>query len=173
MTDRTDICKSLAGLARCCALGCLLAAGIVPLAAPASEAGAPAAGAATDSARAQALLQKAVAHYQKRKDLAFADFNQQRAFVDGELYVYVVSSVTGVLLASGGPSFALVNQNVAELEDATGKAFFREMLAKAREKGSGTVEYLWLNRVDNKEEHKVAYFQKVDDRILAVGYYRR
>ena len=107
------------------------------------------------------------------KDKAFADFNQQRDYVDRELYVYVVSATTGVMLASGGPSFALVNRNVAELEDATGKAFFQEMFAKAKAGGSGSVEYLWLDPVDNKEERKVAYFQQVDDRIIAVGYYKR
>jgi cytochrome c len=129
--------------------------------------------ATADALRAQALLKKAVAHYGARKDRAFPDFNQGPQFVDGELYVYVVSSVTGVMLASGGPSFALVNQNVTELEDATGKAFFQEMFSKAKTSTSGTVEYLWLNRVDNKEETKVAFFQKVDDRIIAVGYYKR
>ena len=62
---------------------------------------------------------------------------------------------------------------MADLEDATGKAFFREMLAKAKAAGSGSVEYLWLDPVDNKEEHKHAYFEQVDDRVLAVGYYQR
>lgn len=141
-----------------------------------ADAAAPAANATAstpDAARAQALLAKAVARYTKIKDRAFADFNQQREFVDGELYVYVVSSVTGVLLASGGPSFALINQDVTDVKDATGKAFFREMFSKAQAGGSGTVEYLWLNPADNKEERKVAYFRKVDDRIIAVGYYHR
>jgi cytochrome c len=153
-------------------LACLLA----PAVAGAAETAGPTVvtrATSADALRAQALLKKAVAHYASLKDRSFPDFNQGPQYVDGELYVYVVSAVTGVLLASGGPSFALVNRNVTDLEDATGKAFFQEMLDKARSATSGTVQYLWLNRADNKEETKVAYFQKVDDRIIAVGYYTR
>jgi len=162
----TAAVNALASLALLCALA--------PAGARAADA-TTGARAGTDALRAQALLKKAVAHYRLLKDKAFADFDHERDFVDGELYVYVVSSATGVLLASGGPSFALVNRNVADLEDATGKAFFREMIAKAKAKadGAGTVEYLWLDPADNKEEHKQAYFQTVDDRIIAVGYYKR
>jgi cytochrome c len=123
-----------------------------------------------DALRAHALLERAVAHYQLAKDKALVEFNRSQEFVDGELYVYVLST-DGVLLASGGPSSAVVDQNVAEMTDATGKPFFREILGKAQSKGAGTVEYQWLNRVDNKVERKVAYFQKTDDRIIAVGYY--
>ncbi len=72
-----------------------------------------AAAAAEDSARAQALLERAVAHYKKNKDLAWADFDSKGEFVDGELYVYVVSTA-GVMLASGGPSASLIGQNVTD-----------------------------------------------------------
>jgi len=161
-------------------LAAVLACALAPAGAAAAETSGSARDAAAnsrpataDALRAQALLKKAVAHYATLKDRAFADFIQGPQFIDGELYVYVVSSVTGVMLASGGPSFALINKNVTDLEDATGKAFFQEMFSKAKSSSSGSVEYLWLNRVDNKEETKVAYFQKVDDRIIAVGYYKR
>jgi cytochrome c len=123
-----------------------------------------------DALRAHGLLERAVAHYKLARDKALVEFDRSGEFVDGELYVYVLST-DGVLLASGGPSSALIDRNVAEMTDATGKPFFREILGKAQSKGAGTVEYQWLNRVDNKVESKVAYFEKVDDRILAVGYY--
>ena len=160
----TAAVNALASLALLCALA---PAGARAADAPAS------APAGSDALRAQTLLKKALAHYRLLKDKAFPDFDREREFVDRELYVYVVSSATGVLLASGGPSFALVNRNVADLEDATGKAFFREMIAKAKADGAGTVEYLWLDPADNKEERKQAYFERVDDRIIAVGYYKR
>jgi cytochrome c len=76
-----------------------------------------------------------------------------------------------VLLASGGPSSSVIGSNVADQRDALGKPFFREMLNKARTNESGFVEYRWLNPVDNKVERKVARFQKVGNRIIAVGYY--
>jgi len=120
--------------------------------------------------RAQVLLQRAVAHYQDMKDPALADFSSKGEFVDGELYVYVVSAA-GVLLASGGPSASGIGRNVADQQDALGKPFFREMLTGAQTNESGTVEYQWLNPLNNKVERKVAHFQKVENRIIVVGYY--
>ena len=125
---------------------------------------------AVEAGRAQALLQRAVAYYKATKDLALAHFGPQGEFVSDDLYVYVVST-KGVLLASGGLSSGWIGEQVADQKDAVGKPFVREMLDKARTKGSGTVEYHWLNPVTNKTEPKVAYFQKVGDRVIAVGYY--
>jgi cytochrome c len=123
-----------------------------------------------DAARAQVLLKRAVAHYSESKDPRLTDFGSKGQFVDGELYVYVVSGA-GVMLASGGPSSSLVGRNVTDQEDAAGKRFIREMLARARAHESGTVRYRWLNPVDNRVENKVAHFQKLGDRIIVVGHY--
>ena len=125
---------------------------------------------AADAARAQALLERAVAHYKEVEESALAAFGRKGKFVEGELYVYVIST-KGVMLASGGPSSALIGRDVTDLQDAAGKPFFREMLDKAKASGSGAVEYYWLNPIDNKMQRKLAYFQTVDDRIIAVGYY--
>jgi cytochrome c len=125
---------------------------------------------AADAARAQALLERAVAHYKEVEGSALGAFGRKGEFVEGELYVYVIST-KGVMLASGGPSSALIGRDVTDLHDAAGKPFFREMLDKAKASGSGVVEYYWLNPIDNKMQRKLAYFQTVDDRIIAVGYY--
>jgi cytochrome c len=135
-----------------------------------SPAAAKATASTQDTLRARDLLDKAIERYKAVGDQALAEFSRGGNFVDGEEYVYVVST-DGVMLASGGSSSALIGQNVADMNDAAGKPFFREMLLKAREKGAGTVEYQWLNRVDNKVERKVAYFEKVNKAIIAVGYY--
>ena len=125
---------------------------------------------AQDAAQAQALLQRAVAFYKEVKDLALAHFGPQGEFVSDDLYVYVLST-KGVLLASGGKTSSVLGTNGADQQDAVGKRFIREMLDKARTQGSGTVEYHWLNPASNKTERKVAYFQKVGDRIIVVSYY--
>lgn len=135
-----------------------------------SPAADPATASMQDALRARDLLEKAVNRYKLAGDKALVDFNRATEFVDGELYVYVLST-DGVLKASGGASSALIGQNVAERQDALGKPFFKEMLDKSAAKGAGTVQYQWLNRVDNKVERKVAYFEKVNDAIIAVGYY--
>jgi cytochrome c len=165
MTIGSDAIKTLA----CMAIAATLAqSGAYGADAPMTAANAPVN--SEDAIRAQALLQRAVAHYRDAKERALADFKPRGDYVDGELYVYVVSTA-GTLVASGGPSSSLVGRDVAEVSDALGKPFFRELLESAQANASGTVEYRWLNPVDNKVERKVAYFQKVDDRIIAVGYY--
>lgn len=145
----------------------LISAGVLlSLLAPAAFA----AGTTDEGPRAQALLTKAVAYYKDKKDLALGTFSRQGDFITGNLYVYVLDA-KGTMLASGGSSSVLIDRNVADMKDAAGKPFFREMLDTAKAKGSGSVEYRWLNRKDNKVERKVAYFEQVDDRIIAVGYY--
>jgi cytochrome c len=120
--------------------------------------------------RAKALLAKAVAHYRRRGEKALTDFDVSGRFEDGELYVYVLAT-DGKFLASGGSSSVLVGRNVAEMRDSAGKPFFKEILKIAAEKGSGHVEYRWLNRLDKREERKLAFFQRVGERIIAVGFY--
>lgn len=128
------------------------------------------AAAAGDAQRAQALLARAVALYRKQGDAAFAAFNGPTEFIDGELYVFVLGT-DGTLLASGGSSAALIGRMVKNMTDAFGTPFFWDMLEKGKTSNSGTVEYRWLNSLDHKTERKVTYFQKVGQRLLAVGYY--
>lgn len=124
----------------------------------------------SDAKRANDLLLRAVNYYRANKDRALAVFNRQGEFIDGELYVYVIG-LNGMTLASGGSSSEMIGRDVSALKDVTGKAFMKEMIETAKSKGSGMVEYRWLNRVDRKIEPKIAYFQKVDDVIISVGYY--
>lgn len=126
--------------------------------------------AAADGTRAQALLDRAVAYYRAKGEAALPAFHRVGEFQDGELYVYVLGS-DGVMLTSGGSSSALIGRNVRDLRDSDGKPFFREILEAAAAKGSGTVEYRWLNRQHGKVERKVAYFRSLGDRILVAGYY--
>ncbi|NMG31190.1 cache domain-containing protein [Aromatoleum evansii] len=123
-----------------------------------------------DENRSMRLLNKAVARFREAGDAAFDEFNNAPQFKDRELYVYVLG-MDGTMLASGGSSVALVGRNVATMQDAAGKPFFREMLDTAAKSGEGRVEYRWMNRADKREELKVTLFRKVGERIIAVGYY--
>lgn len=120
--------------------------------------------------RAQALLDRAAAHYQANGKNALAAFSRIGDFVDGDLYVYAIGN-DGTMIASGGPSITLVGRDVRNLKDAAGKPFFAEMIENARQKGGGAVEYRWLNREHGKVERKVAHYRQVGDAIIAVGYY--
>lgn len=124
-----------------------------------------------EAKQAQALLDKAVARFKEKGDAALAEFsNRGGEFVDGEFYIFVVSTA-GKMLASGGSSAMLIGQDVTHLRDAAGKPFMRDLIEAARKQGAGMVEYRWLNKVDGKVEPKTTLFRKVDDKIVAAGYY--
>lgn len=148
-----------------------LAIAVPPLAQAAAPGAtvAPAA-AADDQVRAKALLAKAVAHLKENGERAYAAFSRTGEFTDGEQYVYVVGN-DGVLLASGGASFNFIGRNMLDYKDPDGKKLFQELLEGAKSKGSGTLEYRWLNLQRGTVERKVAFYQAVGERIVAVGYY--
>lgn len=125
---------------------------------------------ADDPARAKALLERAVLRLKEQGERAFAAFSRAGEFTDGDLYVYVVGN-DGVLLASGGASFNFIGRNMLDYKDPDGKKLFQEILDGAKSKGSGRIEYRWLNLQRGSIERKVAYYQAVDNHIVAVGYY--
>ncbi|MCY1293665.1 Single Cache domain 2 [compost metagenome] len=127
-------------------------------------------GYADEAARAKALLAKAVDAYRQQGDKALAAFSRLGEFTDGELYVWVTDT-QGVMLASGGPSVRLIGRDISNVLDADLKAGFEQALAEPE----GPVreqQYRWMNWQDGKVELKHAYYQRVGDRVLAVGYYR-
>jgi cytochrome c len=111
-----------------------------------------------------------VAHFKKQGDKAFASFSHVGEFTDRDLYVYVLSS-EGVMLASGGASSIYIGRDMREYRDSDGKQPFEEMINGLHKDGTGTIEYRWLNLQHGKVEHKIAYYQSIDNRIIAVGYY--
>jgi signal transduction histidine kinase len=119
---------------------------------------------------ARALLGKAVARYQQQGDKAFAEFSRQGEFVDGERYVFVVDT-QGVMLASGGPSVVLIGRDVSQVLEPDLQRAFKEVLKTPETKGVQQAEYRWNNWADGKVERKRVYFQRIGERILAVGYY--
>lgn len=120
--------------------------------------------------RTKTLLERAVAHYNDKGEMALAAFCRSGDFIEGDLYVYVVGT-DGIFMASGGSSSVLIGRDVTDLKDATGEPFIEEILSSASVQGSGTVDYHWMNRSKNQVEQKTTYYQKVGERIIAVGYY--
>ena len=116
------------------------------------------------------MLDRAIAAYRKDPGRALVDFSLVGPYQDRDLYVYVVGA-NGVMQASGGSSVALVGRDVRELRDADGKLFIKDMLAGAKTWGGGSIEYRWLNSEHGRIEHKIAYYRKSGDAIIAVGYY--
>lgn len=122
-----------------------------------------------DAEKARALLQKAVDYYREHQDKALAVFSRQGEFIDGQLYVYVIDT-KGVMLASGGPSVILVGRDVSNVLDED----LKQVFAKALREPEGQMhdaEYRWVNWNDGKVQRKHTYYQRIGDRVLAVGYY--
>ncbi|VVN28524.1 hypothetical protein PS645_04705 [Pseudomonas fluorescens] len=123
-----------------------------------------------DSQAARALLEKALAYYHDNGDKAFAAFSRQGEFVDKDRYVFVVDT-KGVMLASGGPSSALIGRDVSDVLGPDVQKAFKEALKVPEANGIQQAEYRWQNWSDGKVERKRVYYQRIGERILAVGYY--
>jgi cytochrome c len=123
------------------------------------------------SVQARAMLEQAVAeinHVGTQK--ALAEFNQPKGpFNTGELYVFVFN-LKGIYQAYGAHP-GLVGADVSDLTDVEGKPIVRDMIEIARTTGSGKVNYVWLNRGDNRIEHKMSLIELVADNVVGVGYY--
>ena len=123
---------------------------------------------------AQDLLDKAVSFLKKSgNDAAFAAFNsRQGGFMRNDQYVFVIGLDDGKYRASGA-SPQLTGMDVRGLRDAAGKPLIEEMIAMAKEKGSGTVDYVWRNPATNAVEHKSSLIRRVDNVVVGVGYYTK
>lgn len=145
-----------------------LLAGACALAMPTIAAAAPHA----SSSEAQVLLDRAVAEIAKVGPAkALAEFNDPKgAFKDRDLYVFVFNA-KGVYEASGGNP-QLVGTPAIDMTDAEGKPLVQAIIASVRDQPQGKVDYVWLNRADNRVEHKVSLVRKVGEYIVGVGYYK-
>jgi len=66
----------------------------------------------------------------------------------------------------------LVGKNMYEIPDADGKYYRKEVVQIAKIKGSGWVDYKYLNPVSKKIESKTTYVLKIDDVIICAGAYK-
>ncbi|MHC8307075.1 cache domain-containing protein [Pseudomonas sp. PB3P13] len=123
-----------------------------------------------DSQAARALLEKALAYYHENGDKAFAAFSRQGEFVDKDRYVFVVDT-KGVMLASGGPSSALIGRDVSDVLGPDVQKAFKDALKVPEANGIQQAEYRWQNWSDGKVERKRVFYRRIGERILAVGYY--
>jgi cytochrome c len=121
---------------------------------------------------AKAMVVKAVAYYKANgQGTAFAEFNNRNGkFVDRDLYIWV-ATMNGKVI-SHGVNAKLIGKDLYGLKDTDGKQFIKEIIDKAKAKGSGWVDYKWTNPVSKKVEQKSVYFQKVNDLIVVCGFYK-
>ncbi|CAN7255500.1 cache domain-containing protein [Pseudoduganella sp. LjRoot289] len=146
---------------------------IVALFALAMSFGAVAADQPASRDEAVAIVKKATAFIrQNGKEKALAEFSKQQGpFVDRELYIAVLD-LNGVMLAHGANP-KLIGKSLLDIKDVNGKAFVREQVEVAKTKGSGWVDFEWVNPVSQKMEHRSAYLERMDDYFVLSGIYRK
>ncbi|HKZ16302.1 MAG TPA: cache domain-containing protein [Geobacteraceae bacterium] len=127
---------------------------------------------ADETQKAEGLVKEAVGFY-KANDIekALEEYsNPAGKFKQGDIYVFVYD-LEGTMLAH--PNNTLIGQNLLEVPDAGGKMFRKEIVQGAKTKGSGWVDYQYLNPKTKEVEQKTTYFEKVDDLVICCGIYRK
>ncbi|MCU6501699.1 cache domain-containing protein [Rugamonas sp. A1-17] len=121
---------------------------------------------------AVAMVKKAVGYIrQNGKDKALAEFSRPKGqFVDRDLYIAALD-LNGLMLAHGANP-RLIGKNLLDIKDVNGKAFVREQIAMAKTKGSGWVEFEWVNPVSQKIEPRATYLERIDDYFVLSGVYK-
>ena len=121
---------------------------------------------------AKTLVKKAVAYVKYQgKEKAIAEISKPRGMFDkGETYVFAYD-LQGIMIAHP-KNPALIGKNLIAVPDSEGKLFRKEIVELAKSKGSGWVDYMYLNPETNEQEHKTTYIYKVGDIILCCGAYK-
>lgn len=125
-----------------------------------------------NTGEAKALVEKAAAFMKSQgKEKTLGEIGKRQGQFDkGELDVFAYD-MTGTMLAHPiNPK--LVGKNLLEVPDNDGKLFRKEIIEKAKTKGSGWVDYTYLNPDTKKVEAKTTYLLKVNDVVLCCGAYK-
>jgi cytochrome c len=135
---------------------------------------------------AKKLVEKAVAYVKANgEDKALKEFSNPKGkfFKDeqslfgydlnevlkDDLYVFAYD-LKGVLMANPAVP-KLVGKNLYNEPDSKGKLFRKDIVDLANSRGSGWVDYTYINPVTKQEETKITYFQKVGNLIVCCGAY--
>jgi len=122
---------------------------------------------------AKALVEKAAALLKEvgpEKAFAIFDDKSNPEFHDRDLYVFV-RGMDGNTVAHGANKGMIGHTNL-DLKDADGKPYNKEMIDLATSKGSGWVDYRWVDPLSHKIEPKSSYIMKVGDYVVGAGFYK-
>lgn len=122
---------------------------------------------------AKALVDQVAAFYQTNGRQATIDAlgRADGPFVQGGLYAFAYD-LTGTMIAHP-KNPKLVGKNLIEVPDAEGKFFRKDIIATAKGKGDGWVDYLYKNPSTGQVEPKTTYLKRLDDLVVCAGSYRR
>jgi cytochrome c len=131
-----------------------------------------ASGAMASQKDAQALVEKAAGYVKANgKDAALKEFSKAKGQFDkGDLYVFAYDLSATIVAHPKNPK--LIGKNLMDVPDTDGKLFRKEIVETAKAKGSGWVDYKYLNPSTKKVESKTTYILKVGDIVLCCGTYK-
>ncbi len=92
------------------------------------------------------------------------------SFVKGEIYVFAYD-FNGVIVAHP-KNPKLVGKNMMEVPDVDGKFFRKDIVALAKKKETGWVDYKYKNPESSKIEHKTTYVTGEGDIAFCCGVYK-
>ncbi|HEY8607102.1 MAG TPA: methyl-accepting chemotaxis protein [Noviherbaspirillum sp.] len=128
-----------------------------------------------DRDEAIALVKQGVAFMKQHgREALIAEINKlgKGQFIDRDLYLSAYSCENHQVIAHGSNP-RVIGADGSQSKDTDGKFFIREMIATAKSKGSGWVEYKWAHPVTNANEVKNSYFERCGDLSIACGVYKR
>jgi cytochrome c len=85
-----------------------------------------------------------------------------------DLYAFAYD-LNGVVM--GHPNPKLIGRNLYLEPDSNGKLFRKEIVDLANMRGSGWVDYTYLDPLTGQDEFKITHFQKVGNLIVCCGAY--
>lgn len=89
-------------------------------------------------------------------------------FHDRDLYPFIYD-MDGINVAHGARP-VLIGKDLYSIKDQDGKYLIREMIAVARDDGSGWVDYKWPHPITNAIENKSSYISALGDKhFVGVG----
>lgn len=103
------------------------------------------------------------------EEKALQEFNKPNGkFQWRDLYVFAYD-LKGVMKAH--PNQKLIGRNLYNEPDSKGKLFRKDIVDLANSRGSGWVDYTYMNPMTRQEDAKITYCQKEGNLIVCCGAY--
>ncbi|MCE2519858.1 MAG: cache domain-containing protein [Alphaproteobacteria bacterium] len=121
---------------------------------------------------AQAMVARAIAHYDEMgAEAALARFNADPApeFLDRDLYIFVYGPEDAIVAHGVDPS--LLGRTYSSFTDVDGKRFGEEMRRTASADGTW-VDYKWINPATGEVEQKSSWLVLHDGHLFGVSIYK-
>jgi methyl-accepting chemotaxis protein len=117
------------------------------------------------------LVKRAVAHIEKvGLQNACDDFDDPKGEFMFDQFYLSVFDFNATRQANGMEPWKR-GENIMDVRDTDGKPYVRYIVARAKSKGFGWVQYKWKNPTSEKVELKLVYFEVAKDSVVSCGIY--